>query len=407
MFPPLNEQLDLLLRGAAEIIPEEELEKKLARAIKHKKHLIVKEGFDPSAPDLHLGHTVSIRKLKDFQDLGHTVIFVIGDFTGLVGDPTGRNVMRPRMTRAEINANAETYKEQVFKILNPTKTIIRFNSEWSAKLDVYQILELTAHHTVARMLERNDFEKRYREGKPIAILEFLYPLFQSYDSVVLKSDVELGGSDQKFNLLLGRQLQQEFGQEGQVAFMMPLLMGTDGKEKMSKSLGNYIGINEPPEEIFGKTMSIPDELIYPYFELTTGFSLADLTDIKAHLEDKKTNPRDLKQKLAFELVKMYHSTSAAESARLDFERKFVDKAIPDDIPNRNFPPGEISLGKLLHQAGLTGSIAEGKRLIAQGGVKIDGEKVENPLSSININRNMVIQVGKRKFVRIIPKNAGQ
>ena len=402
MFPNLNEQMDIILRGTAEIVPEEELEKKIAKSLKNKKPLIIKEGFDPSAPDLHLGHTVTIRKLKDFQDLGHTVVFVIGDFTGLVGDPTGRNIMRPRMTREEIELNAQTYRDQVFKILDEEKTVVRFNSEWLGKLSIYDVLELTAHHTVARMLERNDFEKRYKEGKPIAMLEFLYPLFQAYDSVELKSDVELGGTDQKFNLLMGRHLQVEYGQPGQIALMMPLIVGTDGVEKMSKSLGNYIGINDPPEEIFGKTLSIPDEQIYNFFELTTNNSKADLDEIRAQLDDDNTNPRDLKRRLARELVEMYHSAEAAESAQQDFDRKFIDKGIPDDIPEITIEPGEILAAKLLNEAGLTDSVGEGKRMIKQGAVKIDGEKIADSMAVLTIGEPIVIQVGKRKFARIIP-----
>ena len=402
MFPTLNEQMDIILRGSAEIVPEIELEEKVARSIRNNKPLIIKEGFDPSAPDLHLGHTVTIRKLKDFQDLGHTVVFVIGDFTGLVGDPTGRNVMRPRMTREEIEENAQTYKDQVFKILDEKKTVIRFNSEWLGNLSIYDILELTAHHTVARMLERNDFEKRYKEGKPIAMLEFLYPLFQAYDSVELKCDVELGGTDQKFNLLLGRHLQEEYGQPGQIAFMMPLIIGTDGTEKMSKSLGNYIGINEAPEEIYGKTLSIPDEQIYPYFELTTNNSDSELAEIKRQLEDSRTNPRDLKRRLARELVEIYHSREAAMLAQEDFDRKFIDKGIPDEIPEYKTDAGEILVAKILYQGGLTGSVGEGKRMIKQGAVKIDGEKVVDEMAVFNLDKPTVIQVGKRKFAKVIP-----
>ena len=402
MFPTLNEQMDIILRGSAEIVPEIELEEKVARSIRNNKPLIIKEGFDPSAPDLHLGHTVTIRKLKDFQDLGHTVVFVIGDFTGLVGDPTGRNVMRPRMTREEIEENAQTYKDQVFKILDEKKTVIRFNSEWLGNLNIYDVLELTAHHTVARMLERNDFEKRYKEGKPIAMLEFLYPLFQAYDSVELKCDVELGGTDQKFNLLLGRHLQEEYGQPGQIAFMMPLIIGTDGTEKMSKSLGNYIGINEAPEEIYGKTLSIPDEQIYPYFELTTNISDSELAEIKRQLEDSRTNPRDLKRRLARELVEIYHSREAAMLAQEDFDRKFIDKGIPDEIPEYKTVAGETLVAKILYQGGLTGSVGEGKRMIKQGAVKIDGEKVVDEMAVFNLDKPTVIQVGKRKFAKVIP-----
>ena len=403
MFPSINIQLDLLLQGAAEIVPAEELERKIAASLKAGKPLIVKQGFDPSAPDLHLGHTVSIRKLKQFQDLGHTVIFVIGDFTGLVGDPSGRNVMRPRMSKADIECNAATYKEQVFKILDPVKTVVKFNSEWLGKLDIYQLLDLTAHYTVARMLERDDFEKRYRGCKPIALLEFLYPLFQAYDSVATKCDIELGGTDQKFNLLLGRHIQTEYGLDGQIAFLMPLLIGTDGVVKMSKSLGNFIALNDPPEEIYGKTMSIPDELIYSYFELATDINQDELSGIKAQLADTNVNPRDLKRKLARELVRMYYSAEEAEEAERGFDCLFVDKQQPHEMDEKCFPKSEIMICKLLYELGLTSSVAEGKRMINQGAVKIDGVKIDDCFQIISVDNPKVIQVGKRKFTRVIPK----
>ena len=403
MFPPLNEQMDLLLRGISEVVPEEEFEKKIAKSIKNNQPLIIKQGFDPSAPDLHLGHTVSIRKLKQFQDLGHTVNFVIGDFTGLVGDPTGRNLMRPRMTREDIAENAKTYENQVYKILDPQKTIVRFNSDWLGKLDIYQVLELTARHTVARMLERDDFEKRYRDGKPIAILEFLYPLFQAYDSVELKCDVELGGTDQKFNLLLGRHLQHEFGQPGQIVFLMPLLVGTDGTDKMSKSLGNYIGIDDPPSEIYGKTLSIPDEQIYPYFELTTNISMDELRKVKEELEGRKVNPRDLKRRLARTIVTIYHDEEKALKAEQDFDKLFIKKEIPDDIPENTYPRGEIMICKLISELGLTSSSGEAKRMIKQGGVKIDDKKINDPAAFITIDSPFVLKVGKRRMVKVIPE----
>lgn len=402
LFPPLNEQMDLLLRGAAEILPEGELEKKIARSIKEQKPLIVKQGFDPSAPDLHLGHTVSIRKLKQFQELGHTVVFLIGDFTGMVGDPSGRSVMRPRMTREEVMANAQTYREQVFKILDPEKTVISFNSQWLGKLNIYELLELTARYTVARMLERDDFEKRYQEGKPIAVLEFLYPLFQAYDSVALKCDVELGGTDQKFNLLLGRQIQEAYGVEGQVAFMMPLLAGTEGREKMSKSLGNYIGISEPPGEIYGKTMSIPDELIHPYFELLTDISSGELAEIECQLRDGDVNPRDIKRRLARELVTVYHSAEEAVSAEKEFHHLFVKKKVPEEIPEIYIYRGVILICKLLWAAGLSESVSHAKRMIKQGAVRLNGEKVDDCLLKVNLEEEIVVQMGKRKFARVIP-----
>ena len=403
MFPSINIQLDLLLQGAAEIVPAEELERKIAASLKTGKPLIVKQGFDPSAPDLHLGHTVSIRKLKQFQDLGHTVIFVIGDFTGLVGDPSGRNVMRPRMSKADIERNATTYKEQVFKILDPEKTVVKFNSEWLGKLDIYQLLDLTAHYTVARMLERNDFEKRYRGGKPIALLEFLYPLFQAYDSVATHCDIELGGTDQKFNLLLGRHIQTEYGLEGQIAFLMPLLIGTDGAEKMSKSLGNYIALNDPPDEIYGKTMSISDELIYSYFELATDLDQDELSGIKAQLADPNVNPRDLKRKLARELVRMYYSVEEAEEAERGFDRLFVNKEMPEDIEEVNYPSGDIRVSKMLKDIGLMPSGSEAKRGIESGSVKINDEKFTDPLGTYPFYSTIVVKVGKRKFARVIPE----
>jgi len=311
--------------------------------------------------------------------------------------------MRPRMTREDIAENAKTYENQVFKILDPQKTIVRFNSDWLGKLDIYQVLELTARHTVARMLERDDFEKRYRDGKPISILEFLYPLFQAYDSVELKCDVELGGTDQKFNLLLGRHLQNEFGQAGQVVFLMPLLVGTDGTDKMSKSLGNYIGIDDPPSEIYGKTLSIPDEQIYPYFELTTNTGSADLQTIKSQLDDESVNPRDLKRRLARELVLTYHGEPEAFKAEYDFDKLFIRKEIPDDIPENTYPRGEIMICKLISELGLTSSSGEAKRMIKQGGVKIDDKKIDDPAAFINIDSLFVLKVGKRRMVKVIPE----
>ena len=395
--------MDLLLRGTSEVIPEEEFEKKIAKSIKNNRPLIIKQGFDPSAPDLHLGHTVSIRKLKQFQDLGHTVNFVIGDFTGLVGDPTGKNVQRPRMTREEIAENAKTYARQVYKILDPEKTIVRFNSDWLGKLDIYQVLDLTARHTVARMLERDDFEKRYREGKPIAILEFLYPLFQAYDSVELKCDVELGGTDQKFNLLLGRHLQHEFKQPGQVVFLMPLLVGTDGADKMSKSLGNYIGIDDSPSEIYGKTLSIPDEQIYPYFELTTNISADELLQVKEELDGQGVNPRDLKRKLARTIVTLYHDEEKASKAEHDFDKLFIKKEIPDDLPEKIFPRGEIMICKLINELGMTSSTGEAKRMIKQGAVTIGDQKVADPVAIFDVDAPFVLKVGKRKMLKVIPE----
>ena len=348
-FPPVKEQLDLLLRGVEEVISVEDLERKLARSEMTGTPLIVKEGFDPTAPDLHIGHTVQIRKLKQFQDLGHRVVFLIGDFTGRVGDPSGRSKTRPPMTAEDIERNAATYREQVFKILDPQKTEIRFNSEWLGALSPYDFLRLTSHYTVARMLERDDFEKRYRSNQPIAILEFMYPLLQAYDSVALKSDVELGGTDQKFNLLLGRTLQEHFGIEPQVCLMLPLLVGTDGTEKMSKSLNNYIGIHEPPQQIYGKTLSIPDELIVSYFTLATDVPKGEITRVAEGMKTGALNPRDAKRRLARELVTLYHSADAAASAEAEFDKVFARKEVPDEIADFAVrPDAEFALAKLIY-----------------------------------------------------------
>jgi tyrosyl-tRNA synthetase len=345
---------------------------------------------------------VSIRKLRQFQQLGHQVIFLIGDFTGMIGDPTGRNEMRKHMTKEEVLKNAETYKEQIFKVLDPEKTIIDFNSRWHAKLMFEDVLVLTSKYTVARMLERDDFEKRLKAGKPISIMEFLYPLVQAYDSVALKADVELGGTDQKFNLLVGRDIMSEYGLEPQVILTMPLLVGLDGTEKMSKSLGNYIGINEPPNEMFGKTMSIPDNLIYTYFELATDVPNTELAKIKQQLEDPTVNPRDLKAQLAFEIVKIYHGEAAAKSAREEFERVFSQKQLPDDMPEfvLKKSEGKIWIVRLMASAGLVKTNAEARRLIQQGAVSIDGQKISNVNLEIQPEKDFVLKAGKRRFLRV-------
>ena len=394
--------MDIIRRGTDEIIPEEELVKKLERSIKEKKPLRIKEGFDPTAPDIHLGHMVSIRKLRQFQQLGHQVIFLIGDFTGMIGDPTGRNEMRKHMTKEEVLKNAETYKEQIFKVLDPEKTIIDFNSRWHSKLLFEDVLVLTSKYTVARMLERDDFKKRMKACKPISIMEFLYPLVQAYDSVALKADVELGGTDQKFNLLVGRDIMSEYGLEPQVILTMPLLVGLDGIEKMSKSLGNYIGINEPPNEMFGKTMSIPDNLIYTYFELATDVPNEELTQIKKQLEDPRVNPRDLKARLAFEIMKIYHGEQAAQSAREEFERVFSQKQLPDDMPEfvLNKSEGKIWIVRLMASAGLVKTNAEARRLIQQGAVSIDGQKISDVNLEIEPKEDFVLKAGKRRFLKV-------
>jgi tyrosyl-tRNA synthetase len=402
-FPPTKEQLDHLLRGVDEVISVEDLERKLERSRQAGRPLLIKEGFDPTAPDLHIGHTVTIRKLKQFQDLGHTVVFLIGDFTGRVGDPSGRSKTRPAMTGEEIERNAQTYREQVFKILDPQKTVVRFNSEWLGALSPYEFLRLTSHYTVARMLERDDYEKRYRANQPIAILEFMYPLLQAYDSVALRADVELGGTDQKFNLLLGRTVQEHYGIEPQVCMMLPLLAGTDGQEKMSKSLGNYIGIHEPAPEIYGKTLSIPDALIVPYLLLATDVPRAEVEQIERDLKAGVLNPRDPKRRLARELVSLYHSAEAARLAEEEFDRVFSKKETPDRVPEYRLPtPEEMPLAKLIVEAGGAKTNSEARRLIEGGGVQLDGRKAGDPMMRVRIEQPMLLKVGKRFFVRLIP-----
>lgn len=384
-------------RGSEEILVEEELIDKL----KTGKPLKIKAGFDPTAPDLHLGHTVLINKLRAFQQLGHEVIFLIGDFTGLIGDPTGKNATRKPLTKEDVLANAETYKEQVFKILDPEKTTIRFNSEWMDKLGAAGMIKLAARQTVARMLERDDFKKRFANNQSIAIHEFLYPLAQGWDSVALEADVELGGTDQRFNLLMGRELQKEEGQSPQCVLMMPLLEGLDGVQKMSKSLNNYIGITDAPSEMFGKVMSISDDLMWRYYELLSFRPLEEIAELKASVESGK-NPRDLKILLAKELIARFHDESAAEAAHQDFITRFQKNAIPDDIAELEFaiPADGYAIANLLKDAGLVGSTSEAMRMIKQGAVKIDGDKVTDNRLSLNTAGSAVYQVGKRKFARI-------
>ena len=397
----VQEQMEVILRGTAEVISEEELEGKIERSLRTGKPLTVKQGFDPTAPDIHIGHTVSLRKLRQFQDLGHKVVFLIGDFTGMIGDPSGRSEMRKRLSRQEVLQNARTYQEQVFKILDPERTVVAFNSEWCEPMKFEDVLVLASRYTVARMLERDDFSQRYKQGKPITIMEFLYPLIQAYDSVALKADVEVGGTDQKFNLLVGRDVQREYGQEPQVALMMPLLVGTDGKEKMSKSLGNYIGINEPPEEIYGKTMSIPDFLIYPYFELATDVDSSELAEIKRSLEDPEVNPMDLKRRLARRLVAMYHGEEAARRAEEAFDKVFRRREVPDEVPEYVLNQDRIWIVRLLTSSGLASSNSEARRLIAQGGVYIDGQRVTDPNLEVEFKGGEVVKVGKRRFLRVV------
>uniref|UniRef100_A0A832G1V0 Tyrosine--tRNA ligase n=1 Tax=Ignavibacterium album TaxID=591197 RepID=A0A832G1V0_9BACT len=403
-FPSVNEQMDLIRRGAVEIIPEEELVQKIEKSIKSGKPLNIKLGCDPSRPDLHIGHSVVLRKLAQFQQLGHQAILIIGDFTGMIGDPSGRNSTRPALTLEQTRINGESYFQQASKILDKNKTKIVYNSEWLGKMTFEDVIKLASKYTVARMLERDDFTKRYKAGEPISIHEFLYPLAQAMDSVAIQSDVELGGTDQKFNLLVGRDIQREYGVEPQVILTMPLLVGTDGIEKMSKSYDNYIGISDPPEQIFGRTMSIPDTLIYTYFELATNVSNERLKEIKAALEDGKTNPRDLKRELARTLVAMYYDEAAAIKAQEEFDKIFIKKEIPDEIEEFNIEENqEINILDLLLLVNFAPSKGEAKRLVQQGGVSIDGEKVSDVHQNINIKSGMILKVGKRKFLKLTKK----
>lgn len=393
----VEDSLALIKRGADELLVESELVERL----KSGRLLRIKAGFDPTAPDLHLGHTVLINKLRHFQDLGHHVMFLIGDFTGMIGDPTGKNATRPPLSREQILANAETYQEQVFKILDPEKTEVFFNSSWFEALGASGMVRLAALHTVARMLERDDFAKRYRGGQPIAIHEFLYPLCQAYDSVAMKADVELGGTDQKFNLLVGRELQKHYGQPPQCVLTMPLLEGLDGVNKMSKSLGNYVGINEPPREIFGKLMSVSDELMWRYFDLLSFRGIEEVAGFKREVVSGR-NPRDIKVLLAQEIVARFHGLKSSVDALADFEARFRQGAIPDDIPDLLLDSlsGVLGIAQVLKQSGLTSSTSEALRMIEQGGVKVDGAKIQDKNLSFSTRDVFVLQVGKRKFARI-------
>ncbi len=393
----IQSTLELIKRGCDEILVEEELITKLKKGIP----LRVKCGFDPTAPDLHLGHTVLINKLRMFQELGHEVLFLIGDFTGLIGDPTGKSATRPPLTEQQVQENAETYKEQIFKILDPSKTTIMFNSTWIKRLGATGIIELAAQHTVARMLERDDFSKRYKSGKPIAIHEFLYPLIQGYDSVAMKADIELGGTDQKFNLLVGRELQKSHGMEPQVVLTMPLLEGLDGVQKMSKSLGNYIGIDEPPKEMFGKLMSVSDDLMWRYFELLSFKSVDEIAGYKLEIEQGK-NPRDIKFQLAEEIVDRFHGAGSGGLAQQQFIKQFQSGAIPDDIDEITLTAetGSIPIANLLKEAKLTSSTSESLRMLKQGAVKIEGTKVVDIKLAMESGTSQVYQVGKRRFAKI-------
>ncbi|HEY9401106.1 MAG TPA: tyrosine--tRNA ligase [Pyrinomonadaceae bacterium] len=398
----IDEQLAYLRKGAAEIIREEDLRAKLEWSARTGTPLRVKYGADPTAPDIHIGHTVVIRKLRAFQELGHTAIFLIGDFTGLIGDPSGKNTTRPQLTREEIAANAETYKTQIFKLLDPAKTVIDFNSRWMDTLGSDGFVRLAARTTVKQILERDDFQKRLADERPIALHELLYPLVQGFDSVTLKADVELGGTDQKFNMLVGRNLQREYRQEPQVVITMPLLEGTDGVQKMSKSYGNYIGINEPAQEMFGKIMSISDALMWRYYELLTDLHTDEIASLRAATEAGERNPRDLKVELAKRVITDFHSASDASAAEEEFNRIFKRKEIPDEIEERTVAATNWGLRALLVETGLAASNAEAKRLIEQGGVSIDGHPITvvNHIEPIKSGMTATIKVGKRRFLRV-------
>ena len=399
----IKEQMDVIKRGTVEIIPEEELLRKIENSIKSGKPLRVKQGFDPTAPDIHLGHTVGLRKLRQFQELGHKIILIIGDYTGMVGDPSGRSITRPQLSYKEVRENAETYQKQFFKVIDKSKTEVHFNGEWFSKMSFQEVIQLASKFTLARMLERDDFSNRYSKQVPISLHELFYPLMQGYDSVAIKADVEIGATEQKFNLLTARQIQQEYGVEPQVILTLPVLPGTDGVQRMSKSTGNYIGIDESPKEIFGKIMSIPDDLIYPYFELLTDVSSEELKEIKSDLEKKKKNPMDFKKRLGIKIVSMYHSEKEALEAKKEFEKVFSKKELPEEIPiyELRYEKPKIWIVKLLTMTKLVSSSSEARRLIRQGGVYLDGKRVDDENLEISVEEEKILKVGKRKFLRVI------
>ena len=404
-FLPPEKQFELISRNAEEIIPEEDLMRKLERSFSTGEPLRIKLGCDPSSPDLHIGHAVVLRKLRIFQELGHQAILVIGDFTAMIGDPSGRKKTRPPLTFEQTRKNAETYVKQAGKILDTRKLKIVFNSEWLGKMTFADVIKLASKYTVARMLERDDFELRYKEGVPIYIHEFLYPLAQAYDSVALRADVELGGTDQKFNLLLGREIQQSYGIEPQVIITHPLLVGTDGKMKMSKSYGNYIALEDPPDEMFGKTMSIPDELIMDYFRLATELGADELSEIERKLSDPSVNPMELKKRLAWEIVRIYHGPEAADRAKENFEKVFSKRELPEEMPEFIANKGErIKLVDLLYKHGLVPSKSEARRLIRQNAVKVENATINDINAEIVVEKELVIKVGKRRFLKVLPKD---
>lgn len=404
-FPPVKEQFEIIKSGTVDIIPEDELLNKLYKSYKEKKPLKIKLGCDPSRPDLHIGHSVVLNKLRQFQDLGHEAILIIGDFTAMIGDPTGRKKARPQLSFEEAVENGKTYFEQAGKILHKDKTKILYNSEWLSKLSLIDLINILGKFTVQRILERDDFEKRLKEHQEISMHEILYPIMQGYDSYAIEADVELGGTDQRFNNLVGRDMQKRYNMEPQVVITMPLLEGTDGSEKMSKSLGNAIGITDPPQDIFGKTMSIPDILIYKYFQLGTHLSTDELNSIRLQLEDEKNNPRDLKRRLGFELVKLYYDEETANKAIEEFDKIFIKKEIPDDITEYELYNNDIQLSKLLVDTGLTSSMTESRKMIEQGAIQIDKIKINDVKTIIDNSypSEFILQKGKRNFIRIIKK----
>jgi tyrosyl-tRNA synthetase len=401
----IDEQFEYLKKGAVEVIREEELKSKLAKAAATGKPLRVKAGFDPTAPDLHLGHTVLLRKLKHFQDLGHTVIFMIGDFTGLIGDPSGRNVTRKQLSKDEVLANAETYKQQVFKILDSEKTVLDFNSRWMSAMSTEDFVRLASRYTVARMLERDDFTNRLKNNQPISIHELLYPLVQGYDSVALEADVEMGGTDQKFNLLVGRELQKEYGQEPQIVLTMPLLEGLDGVQKMSKSLNNYIGIKESAKEMFGKVMSIPDAMMYRYYELCTDWPVSKIEALRHDISNGRKHPKDAKTELAKLIIRDFHSDNAAIDAQEEFDRIFHLGLVPDSIEEKQLEarPERVRLSKIIAQLGLASSVAEANRLIEQEAVSLNDLKVSNVKADLDLAQpgTFILKVGKRRFLKLV------
>jgi tyrosyl-tRNA synthetase len=402
----ISRQVSVITRGVVELFSEDALREKLKKSLSEKKPLIVKAGFDPSAPDIHLGHTVILRKLRQFQELGHTVVFLVGDFTAMIGDPTGRNQMRKPLTKEEVRENAATYQAQAAKILDIKKIKTEFNSAWLTDLKMEKLLELASHQTVARIIERDDFSKRYKNNIDISLVEFMYPLLQAYDSIVLRADIEIGGTDQKFNLLMARTLQRRYAQDPEVVLTLPLLEGTDGVQKMSKSLGNYIGIAERPEEMYGKAMSIPDSLMRKYFELLTDFSLEEIDGFFKKCTAGELHPKALKEKLACSIVSTYHGTRASQQAKENFDKVFTHDGIPRDIPEFNLwqshtEGGKIWIVKLMVLSGLAATNGEARRAIAQGGVRLDGVKIDDPEKAIELRKEAILQVGKRKFVKIV------